>query len=1220
MVILSFVRTLIVLLCILISSAYAEDMEDDLVAKEFIDDNYFILELNIGGIETGEVLESYKTSYGFYISLEAFIELTLFKIEFDYNTHDAKGWFIKEENKFSLDFKNRIIYSAAKKINVRPELMLTFNNEVYVNISLIEKIFPISIYVNYANLLLEIRSSQKLPFIVNRERKEKKGSIYKVEDKHVLQREYISDDYKFLTFPIAEFNANFETKYEKDEDFSLIDMRKELTYDTILSNNFLWMDSSIFTSGNIDNRDELRIELSRVSEHGDLLGKLKATQIYVGDIVEHAGEGTGIRVSNNSLSRGSLFNKTIISGDSIPGWDVELYHNDKLLDIITVEDKGRYVFNDVKLYYGENIFEIVQYGPYGEIKREIKKYNIEDNILNDDTLNYDLQVVKDSNTIFNLDRSNAKRDPNLFLKLGTKVGTQSTIYAGVLKEEYEESLQLESEYEYTFSYLTLLFYGIQSELSYQPENKQSGSEVSVDNSIKVSSDSTMRIKPYNIGGASPEYGMELDYKTKIKRTDYTFTSSFAREENSEYKENIDALLDMQRRFGRIKAVQKFSFEQKESRRILGENFFVQRVKKFSNNAIINYRVMPEIELTDIKIDNNYSKPLKHNFHLSFLLSNRFPVDQPKEYHLEVNLRKKLNKYINYNLFTSYDTATKFGIGINFSIDGKTLLFLEPHRKTLKANKDYSADKPVISILAYEDQNDNSYYDEGEPTVNDIKFSVNGTKTTASDKNGIAIGGNFNGGKVYEVFPDYESLEDPEIVPKRDTMSVLSSKGTVFKLEYPFMRVGSVDGNMFINGKPLSKAKVILYDGRGKQVANYITDIDGFFYLPNIPVGDYYLSLSKTSVRRLKLSKDPRFLIAVKADNLFLEYLKFDVGSYLKQEEENTESLEQQIIDPDMQLKLDFMDPEIMNRITSIIPLVRPLPMWIQGIRIKSKPQKLIDYFSTSIINEEKYYNYYEVQLGSFKYYQRAIDFQNLLVGQAGHFFRGKQARVVIEDEVKEDDLFFVLKIDSLYNKSNAQGFCKEIKEKLKITCTVYQEIKIDKDFFSKNQAQIFWEYLKECKKFPIKEGDTYFLTKILDKDGGYKYQMKIMSSKNSLRNLNKICQNLNTEKTICRIASSIRLEESFDQTNYLYKFQEISDTLREYTHFVEVKQDEYDVASHDKINYKLHIGKFANYDDARKFCTDLLLEVPKNCFPIKKVKTEMQINSIDSSNNNIIIN
>ena len=430
MILLRYLKTLLILSCLLVSSAYAKDDAADRVSQEFIDDNYFILELNIARVETGEVLESYKTSYGFYISLKAFIELTLFKIEFDYTTHNASGWYMKEENKFSLDFKNRIIKSAGKEIKVKPEWMLEFNNEVYVNIDLIEKVFPISIYVNYANLLLEIRSSQKLPFIVNAERKAKKGKLYKPKDTKELAREYISDDFKFISVPIAEFNADFETKYEKNEDFSLIDMRKDLTYDTILSNNLLWMNSSIFASGNVDNREELRIELSRLSNHGDLLGPLEAKQIYIGDIIESGGEGQGFRVTNNSLTRGKLFNKTIISGDSIPGWDVELYHNDTLLDLITVENDGRYVFNDIKLYYGENVLEVVQYGPYGEIKREIKRYNIEQNILKDYTINYDLQVIEDENTVFNIDDTNIERDPNIFLKLGRKAGKQSTIYAG----------------------------------------------------------------------------------------------------------------------------------------------------------------------------------------------------------------------------------------------------------------------------------------------------------------------------------------------------------------------------------------------------------------------------------------------------------------------------------------------------------------------------------------------------------------------------------------------------------------------------------------------------------------------------------------------------------------------------------------------------------------------------------------------------------------------
>lgn len=1214
MALLHSVRALFISIFFLTTSAYADDDIAELVKQELIDDNYFILELNISYIETGEVLESYKTSYGFYISLESFIELTLFKIKFDYTTHDAEGWFIKEENKFSLDFDKKIIHSAGKEIKVKPEWMLEFNNEVYVNIALIEKIFPISLYVNYAKLLLEIRSTEKLPFIVNMERKNKKNRLRKDEEKKQLEREYISDDFKLLSLPIVELNADFETFYQKDEEFSLLDMKEKLTYDTIFSNNLLWMNSSIFSSGNLENRDKLRIELSRVSQYEDLLGPLKATQLYMGDIVEHAGEGKGFRITNNTLGRGSLFNKTIISGDSIPGWDIEIYHNDKLLDLITVGDDGRYIFDDIKLYYGENIIEIVQYGPYGEIKREIKKYNIAQNILKDKKINYDLQVLDEKNTVFNLDKKNVRKDPNFFLKLGRKVGQSSTIYAGVLKTQ-NENITLKPQYDYTLSYLTS-FYSIQSEFLYKPETNQRGPEFAMDNNILLSSDydATMRIKPFIIEGIESEYGMELDYSTKIKKVNYTLESSFARQDFEEYKENISTVLDVQRRFGDLNAVQKLDFKQRDSRALKGENTFIKRIAQFSNSATFHYDIMPEWKFTNMLINNNYSKKLKYDFRLNLIISSNFPTDEANEYNVEVNLKKELNKYINYRIFTAYDKVDKLSIGINFSINGKTILFLEPHTKSIMSNQEYTADKPLVSVLAYQDQNNNNFYDETEPAVEDISFIVAGRSTTTTNKKGVAIAGNISEGKVYQVFPDFATLNNPELSPVNDTVKILPNKGKILKLEFPFVTVGSVDGNIFNGKKYAQNVKVILYDQADKEVASYITDHEGFFFLPDVRVGSYYLTLSETSVIKYNLSKNPRFKIDIAEDNLYQEYLRYDIGQYVKKQKQEA-VIDSHVIDAETQFKLDLIDAEIVARMTAIIPKTRPLPTWIQNIRIKSKPEKFTDYFEESVIDGQKHLSFYEVQLGSFTYYNRAIDFQNLLVGQAGHFFHNKHTKIIIADEVKNDDMFFVLKIDTLYNRSNAQKFCKEIKQKLNITCSVYQEVIIDKEFYSKEQAKIFWEFLKSCKKFTIKDTDEYFLSKILDKDKGYKYKMKIRSKKNAQRNLKKICKYLNEDKTICRVVSSVKLEESFNKANYLYKFKEISDTLSEYTSFIKIRQDEYDISGQDKVNYKLYIGKFINYGEARKFCTDLLLEVPKNCFPIKRTKTIEDINAeMDTSN------
>src|SRR5690606_12669253 len=106
-------------------------------------------------------------------------------------------------------------------------------------------------------------------------------------------------------------------------------------------------------------------------------GPLKARSYTIGDtdlpnvpLTGDESQEFGVRVSNNPLEN-SNFQATDITGDSLPGWDVELYRNGILLDFVSVGNDARYVFDNIELFAGDNNFEVFFYGPQGEIRREL---------------------------------------------------------------------------------------------------------------------------------------------------------------------------------------------------------------------------------------------------------------------------------------------------------------------------------------------------------------------------------------------------------------------------------------------------------------------------------------------------------------------------------------------------------------------------------------------------------------------------------------------------------------------------------------------------------------------------------------------------------------------------------------------------------------------------------------------------------------------------------
>jgi hypothetical protein len=126
--------------------------------------------------------------------------------------------------------------------------------------------------------------------------------------------------------------------------------------------------------------ESLRVRAYRSDPTGNLLGPMHATHYALGDVsllatglVSQNSAGRGAVVTNRPVERPENFDRTNFRGDLPAGWDAELYRNGQLLAFATPNGAGRYEFLDVPLQYGTNRFEIVLYGPQGQVRREIKQ-------------------------------------------------------------------------------------------------------------------------------------------------------------------------------------------------------------------------------------------------------------------------------------------------------------------------------------------------------------------------------------------------------------------------------------------------------------------------------------------------------------------------------------------------------------------------------------------------------------------------------------------------------------------------------------------------------------------------------------------------------------------------------------------------------------------------------------------------------------------------------
>lgn len=371
---------------------------------ELSEDNLVLTEIFVNKLGTGEIVEVYQYDGGFLVPLGMLANILEFQVKVDYQNESASGWFIKENRIFVLDVAagEVVVEGVKKKLDGR--IISKGFNDLYVDSSYFSQWFPVDLELNFSDLVLFVKPRESLPFQERMEREKiRTKSLRKmgIDDKGY---DVIKKPYEIASYPFVDFDLGYDYSNQSASPHNS-------TYSVISQGDLAYHTAQLTVAG--DNRDSLtalRFNMGRSSEDGGLLGKADAKSYSFGDItsvpvsmVTSRGRGTGFTVSNKDLDVADDFDSTNFVGDEQPGWEVEIYRNGVLVDFQIVGDDGRYEFNDVPIFFGNNIFRIVSYGPQGQVKEKTETYLIDNSILPKGDFTYRFSVDRKSETIFGID-------------------------------------------------------------------------------------------------------------------------------------------------------------------------------------------------------------------------------------------------------------------------------------------------------------------------------------------------------------------------------------------------------------------------------------------------------------------------------------------------------------------------------------------------------------------------------------------------------------------------------------------------------------------------------------------------------------------------------------------------------------------------------------------------------------------------------------------------
>lgn len=335
------------------------------------EDDSLLLELRSGQYRLGEPLRGYQTPAGVCVDFADLIQALDLPVRLDKKSRRATGWLFAEDQRFVLDRDSNTVQNVNSSRVIAKDAIQDTPEGWCVNLKALSGWMGVQFRDDLSNLAVLLESDRKLPFLEAIERKSRAARLRtpKFAEFDLARLPQARTPYQGWRTPSVDVQVQGQWSHNTGSRMQL---------EALASGEALGFSYSARLAGSTDNgADSLRLKLFRSDPAAELAGPLKATQVALGDVeslrgalTAQAGYGRGAFVSNRPLNRPGRFGVTTLSGSLPAGWDAELYRNGELRAYQADRGDGRYRFDDIELLWGENDFEVVLYGPQGQIKRE----------------------------------------------------------------------------------------------------------------------------------------------------------------------------------------------------------------------------------------------------------------------------------------------------------------------------------------------------------------------------------------------------------------------------------------------------------------------------------------------------------------------------------------------------------------------------------------------------------------------------------------------------------------------------------------------------------------------------------------------------------------------------------------------------------------------------------------------------------------------------------
>jgi hypothetical protein len=780
-----------------------------------------------------------------YLPVKELFDFLKIKNTVSADLKSVEGFFIDPRATYLINKeKNELIYNG-KNWSLQPGDIVVTETGLYLRSGLFGLVFGLNCQFNFRNLAVNLVTNIELPALKEMKLEAMRKNLSQLKGEKKADT-VINRRFSFFKLGMIDWSviSTQETSIKSNTHVTLGIGAKVLGGETDIFLNY-------YNDRPLKLKDQYYFWRYINNDHKAVrqvtLGKILAnpsSTIYDGV--------TGIQVNNTPTTFRRSFGTYTLTDRTEPGWTVELYVNNVLVNFTKADASGFFSF-EVPMVYGNSVVKLRFYGPWGEEKVHEQNLSIPFNFLPARQLEYSVNagIVEDG-----LKSKFSRARFNYGLSSRITIGGGMEYLSSVSKRimpfvdasvRITNNMFFNGEYIHKVRAKALLSYRFPSnlriELNYLHFDKdQQAIKINyLDEKRMVVSKSFRGAK---FSGFSRLTLNQFTLSNLSKKSKYTSGELLMSAVAFGISSNLTSYLIMKDE-GVPLAYSNLSMT---FRLPHGFNILPQ-VQYEYNRKDISF-VKAEVEKSLFKrgfLNVSFEKDLKNNLNI-FGLGFRYNFS-----FMQAGFTARQNK-----VYSSKTTVARGSV------------LMDAKSSYLGLSNENNVGKGGLIIAAFLDLNNNGKREKGEPAAPGLKLKVSGGRVKRDDKDTSVRVTGLDPYTSYYVELNRNSFDNIAWQIRKPTLKVTIDPNYFTYIAVPVSILGEINGTVYLDQKGertgLGRMLVDIYNSDSTLVMQTISEADGYFSYLGLAPGNYFARINADQINKLKMDCQPASLPFVIRNN------------------------------------------------------------------------------------------------------------------------------------------------------------------------------------------------------------------------------------------------------------------------------------------------------------------------------------------------------------------